>query len=452
MKPRQKKVPLFTVFAVLILGVDLAPTALWAASSGAPQAAVDSLLGPSARTGLRPEWRRYDAAQTHLGRLYADTFPAFPKDLVGSNFYDLALALYHIHYRTGDPYWKDKARTVARAWRDDPLNQNIGPSLTGVPGREVPAPHAYSTLGLAIYALEAADADARRIVNDQARLGVKYCGVFDARNCDMREGAYSLMAMLTATALGDDHRDDARRMLESFLAGQKADGRWENVDLCALNGCPDPLVPATYYTLNYMAGLVMEALILYDRVLGDPRILPALAHCLQWTWTTQWVAPAHAFKYANLTSGSVNTNPYPNLNGLLLPAWGYVYAKTRDHTYLTQGDQILKGLVEVGTKQVWQLKQFTQLFRSSSQYLGYVAIAGASLSTPPPMLGYATVRQELRVLPPPPRAASLSAKTGLSALVWPTNPATQRSYHGDTLPGRRSMDDLDTRRQRKDWH
>jgi hypothetical protein len=70
-----------------------------------------------------------------------------------------------------------------------------------------------------------------------------------------------------------------------------------------------------------MDGLAMEALILYDEVIGDPRILPSIERCLQWTWGTQWVDAARAFLYADITSGSVNTNPYANLNGLLLPAW-----------------------------------------------------------------------------------------------------------------------------------
>jgi len=333
-------------------------------SAPTPSQPLRLLVGPLTRLGAVPQWAVYDSVQTKRGRHYADRFPEHPADMVGSNFYDLAVALYQIYYRTGDPYWQDKARTVARAWRDDPLNQNIAAYLRGNYALRVPPGRSMATLGLAIYALEAGDAEARRIVNDQARLAENYWPVFDGGSADAREAAYSLIAMLAATVLGDDHRATAKRSLEGLLAGQKPAGNWENI-------APN-LVPAGPFSLNYMDGLAMEALILYDRVIGDPRILPAIERCIQWTWTTQWVPTARAFQYANINSGSVNTNPYANLNGLLLPAWGYVYAKTGNRTYLEQGNQILKGLVEAGVKQMWGVKQFAQMFRSSSHYLGYL--------------------------------------------------------------------------------
>jgi len=342
-----------------------------------PSRSLELLAGPLTRAKVTSGGTGYDAIHLKRGRLHAARFPEVSGDLVGSNYYDLALTLYLIYFRTGDLYWRDRARTVAEAWRDDPLNQSIGPALAGVRGADVPPPRAFATLGLALYALETNDARARQVVDNQARAGARWWGVFDGLNSDMREASYALMAMLAATVLGDDHRTEARRSLESFLGRQKPDGRWENTDNCALNrnppGCT-PLVPAIHYTLNYMAGLTMEALILYDRVIGDPRIRPAVERCVNWTWATQWVPAAQAFRYANINSGEVNTTAHANLNGLLLPAWGYAYAKSGNRTFVDQGNQILKGLVEIGGGQIWGLKQFTQLFRSSSKYLGYLEL------------------------------------------------------------------------------
>jgi len=349
------------VVGLALMVLLLATSAVTRATVEPPRVTV--LIGPIARLDGASRWSSYDRARTMAGRRYAEGFPENAKDMVESNFYDLAYALYGIHYRTGDPYWRDKARIVAKAWQADPLNQNIASYLRGNYAVHVPPPRSMSTLGLAVYALEAGDEEARRIVSHQARLAENYWPVFDGRSGDAREAGYSLMAMLAATALGDDHRTSARRSLESFLAGQKASGNWEN---------RSDLVPAGPFTLNYMDGLAMEALILYDEVIGDPRILPSIERCLQWTWGTQWVDAARAFQYADITSGSVNTNPYANLNGLLLPAWGYAYAKTGNPAYRAQGQRILDGLIDAGVQQMWGVKQFAQMFRSSGRYLGYV--------------------------------------------------------------------------------
>jgi hypothetical protein len=401
-----------------------------------------------------PYISKYDNLQLTEGEFYAEGFPEDPDDIAASNFYDLALALYTIYYRTGDVAWRTKARTVAQAWRDDPWNTQL-------------EPRNFSSLGLAILALEAGDAEAARIVDEQARKSEYLWPTYG----EARETAYSLMAMLAAwvvagwpasdlsippqpdppsselfidklvvtedqpvtiswdvtaptqpqdvillvpqaTGVPDwgyafyteglltgtktvtapllttaselyelryyradltvratgpvvrvvsryNHRMSAQTMLESILAGQQPDGRWENP--------AGELVPVPY-TLNYMNGLLMEALVLYYRVIGDARILPAVRNCLEWTWTTQWVPSAQAFQYANVDEGTVSTTPYANLNGLLLPAWGYAYAKTGEARYRDRGQQILVGLVDIGGGEILGVKQFAQLFRSSSRW------------------------------------------------------------------------------------
>jgi len=349
--------------------------------SVAAETPLQILTGPVTPLGSTP----YDKLQVAQAAIYApggsSGFPQFPNDNIESNYYDLALSLYLLYYRTGDAKWLTGARTVAQTWANDPY------SLAGTSG--IPA-RAYATLGLAVYYLDTGATQAKTVVNSQAASGIRYFGTFDGINSDMREASYALMAMIASTIIGgDNHSADALKSLNSFLAGQKSDGRWQNIDNCAVYGNPPgctPAVPAGYYTLSYMMGLVMEALIMYDRVIGDARIVPALQAATSWLWNTQWVPTVPnssplfgAFKYADIISGSVNTNPYANLSGLIVPAWGYLYSKTRTASYATQGQTILDSMVTAASQPgvagagIYNVKQFSQDFRSSPRYLGFAS-------------------------------------------------------------------------------
>jgi len=334
--------------------------------------ALALLLGPL--TALPPSGGRpsaHDAALLRLARRYADAFPADPGDLVSSNYYDLALVLYTVHSRTGDPAWRERARRVARAWRDAPNNRAIAPALAGddTAGRLLPAPRGLATLGLAVLAIEAGDDEARAVVDRQARLveerWVDTGGDYGLANPvmplgDPREAGYGLMTLVASTLLGADHSAAAARLLDAILARQEPAGAWRGWSEDA---------PGRPFVLNYMNGLLMEALVLYDRALGDPRIVPALARAVDWTWRQQWSEPALAFRYGDAAAG--DTGPAPILNGLMLPAWGYLYARTGEPRYLGQGDRVLAGLVDVLDAEVHGVKQFTQAYRSSARYLAF---------------------------------------------------------------------------------
>ena len=60
----------------------------------------------------------YDVQAITGGKVFAEAFPAIPSDLLSSNYYDLSFSLYTLYYRTGDPYWLDKASYVAQVWSD----------------------------------------------------------------------------------------------------------------------------------------------------------------------------------------------------------------------------------------------------------------------------------------------------------------------------------------------
>jgi hypothetical protein len=337
---------------------------------------LEILVGPVTVLGSDPACAAFDAAQLDGGRRFAEKFPAHPADLIASTYYDLALVLYTIHYRTGDAFWKERARVVATRWRDAPENTVIGAFLADEPGAaaRVPPPRGLASLGLAVLAVENGDKTARSVVDGHARMIERLmtrAGRYGLANPSMplgdaREAGYALTALVAATVLGDDHRKAAAQLLDAILERQRPDGQW----LSSAESISTP------FTLNYMNGLLMESLVLYDRAIGDARIVPALTRALAWTWTTQWRASAGAFQYGSVDEGTVNTKPAPVLNGLMLPAWGYVATRTGDREIRAQGRRIFDGAVRAGLGEIYAVKQFDQLFRSSPRYLGFDARFG----------------------------------------------------------------------------
>ena len=334
------------------------------------------LMGqPSTATGVST----YDTYDLTKGRTVAAQFPFDPSDMVSSDFYDLALNFYVTNYRSGDAFWLSAARSVATAWRDSINNQNIPKYLAGdySVGPTIPPPRGMATLGLAIFAAETGDVGARTVVNNHARLVEEAFGMAWS---DAREAAYSLIALVASTLLGDDHSASAREMLDVILANQKPDGHWEDTSTSGLVP-PNPDGSPQVFVLNYMNGLLMEALAFYDRALDDTRVLPAIQRCVDWTWTTQWLDGAGAFQYGNINSGSITTAPAPDLNGLMLPGWGYAFSRTGITAYRDQGDRIFAGLVATIPSLTWDEKHFAQVYRSSAQYLGFTA---GGFATPVP--------------------------------------------------------------------
>ena len=353
-------------------------------SGDAPTPEIRQLLGPWAPLGKCaevPAAAALDELALKRGREYADALPIkSTTDVNGDGavddtdayFYDLPLVLYRNYYRTGDAYWRDKARTASAVWRDYPGNQKMRKYLAGdwKLWREiVNQPRCFNTLGLAVFALETNDAAAKGIVTDHANQIEKVWMYGEYQSLkhpvmalgDPREGAYGLMAVLAATVVGENHLKAAKDLLDHILKSQKPDGQWLS---------PDEKAPGGGYTSNFMTGLLTESLMLYDRVVGDERILAAIEKNLAWTWSTQWVEAQEGFRYHSFKE----TDATATLNGLVLPAWGYAYAKTGKPAYLEQGNKIAQGLAGRASTEMWGVKQHNQFFRSSAQFAGYARL------------------------------------------------------------------------------
>jgi hypothetical protein len=186
-----------------------------------------------------------------------------------------------------------------------------------------------------------------------------------------------------------DVRVQAKAVLDAALAKQRPDGRIEAYSEYLGMGA---------YISNYMAGLFWEAAILYDRLIGDPRILPAMRRWADWTWSNEWNAKVMGFRYQDVTAQegraaftvagqsvwskvADTATAFPELNGMMMPAWGYLFLKTGDPQYAAQGDLMLKGLVRAARAQTLP-KQYPQMYRSSPRYLAWTRP-----SSPVPALG-----------------------------------------------------------------
>src|SRR5215211_26224 len=91
----------------------------------------------------------------------------------------------------------------------------------------------------------------------------------------------------------------------------------------------------------FMNGLVNEAMIdYYEQVNPDPRIITHVKANLDYMWANEWDAAAKAFQYLDreLAGDPTSDDPGPDLNGLSVTGFGFVYKHTGDATYLQRGD------------------------------------------------------------------------------------------------------------------
>jgi hypothetical protein len=92
-----------------------------------------------------------------------------------------------------------------------------------------------------------------------------------------------------------------------------------------------------------------------------------------WVWSTQWRGTTNpgdnSFNYVSvLCDGTGGPTSSPDLNGLMLPLFGWLGKTTGDATWFTRGDQILNGMQQAS---LYLYRQFSESYSSSHRYLGY---------------------------------------------------------------------------------
>lgn len=255
-------------------------------------------------------------------------------------YYDGTRVAYQIADYTGDQSFADLAKNPLDVYRPYVID-NGG----GVPGYRV------FPQGLRMHFERTGDAQSKQAA--LLLLNASY-GPNGIRTWDLisetlsREVAYAIETMLEAEKLGQQRH--------ARLA--------EYVDI-ALGHIDQWFVQEKFQRMApFMFALTAEALVKWHEATGDPRVLPALKLGADWIWAKAWRADKQVFVY-ELPGNELS----PDLNLLIVPVYGWLYAQTGDKSYIDKGDQIFAG----GVEGAWldQGKQFNQSYRWSMDYLKY---------------------------------------------------------------------------------
>lgn len=176
----------------------------------------------------------------------------------------------------------------------------------------------------------------------------------------------------------------ATQIVEILLACQRPSGSWG----WGSSGYLDNAKP-------FMLGLLMDSLILYYKhINADSRIPVAVKRCLDKIWTSCWVAGSNAFQYLEVetasetTASGLGTTPSPDLNRLVVNAFGWIYNLTGDATYKTRADAAWDGNSHGYSYSAGGFsggKQFNENYTNSFRYPYYRTAATGSLNLNAPI-------------------------------------------------------------------
>lgn len=262
---------------------------------------------------------------------------------LAATYYDAIWVYQQIAEYTGDPSWQSCIDLAISAYRDAYVIPNKGQ----VPG------YWNFTHGLTNHALRTGDTrskEAVRLLAATASYAADYVPAeWTQGTSTSREVAYAIMSYLNHEKLGAP-----RRKRLDLLVNQ------------SLNYFNEWFVQKKSGMRPFMVGLTAEALIEYAERTGDPRILPALEQGLSTLWRDTWIVSAQAFGYEK-SLGRPATEPSPDLNLLIAPAYAWLYNKTGKLEYLEMADKIFAGGVK--NSYLANPKQFNESYRWSFAFM-----------------------------------------------------------------------------------
>jgi hypothetical protein len=270
-------------------------------------------------------------------------------DQVDSTYYDAARVFAQIAAYTGDASWYQYADTAAHYYRDG----SVLPLNGAEPG------YWNFTQGLLMdYQRTGNPADRDAILalaNNAAFAGALTPLSWTAGTDTSREVAYTLMSYINADKLGASHGARFGALVNQAIGHIN---QW-----FVTNSAP--------YIRPFMVGLTMQALIDAYQVSPDPRIQDAVKTALDGLWARTWVPSAQAFMYTDRVAadGSGGTEPAPDMNLLIAPAYAWLYKQTGDVTYLNRGDQVFAGGVQGAY--LGDFKHFNQNYTWSFDYVAW---------------------------------------------------------------------------------
>jgi hypothetical protein len=161
-----------------------------------------------------------------------------------------------------------------------------------------------------------------------------------------REVAYNIIGKIDAQAL-TGVQDPYRKPLVDIAYGHLDETTVQQV----WKSTTDQVSP-------FMVALTAQALIRDWEQTKDARLLPALQKAADWMWLA-WIPTAGAMRYdVNPNSSTYTAPPAPDLNLIIAPVYGFLYAQTANTVARDRGDLLFAG----GVTQAWLdgPKQFNQ--------------------------------------------------------------------------------------------
>jgi hypothetical protein len=146
-------------------------------------------------------------------------------------------------------------------------------------------------------------------------------------------------------------------LLTKVYAWQTTDGRYPSLGIC--DG-----------QFNFMVGMLNTSLIkVYEQYRADPAIKSAVQKAGDYMMNTQWNGSVGGFSYANVYCTTGDPTPAPDINGLIVDTFGWLYQQTGNASYRAIGEAAFA--TSVSTSVLSLDKQFNQQYTDSFRYLGY---------------------------------------------------------------------------------
>jgi hypothetical protein len=291
-------------------------------------------------------------------------------------YYDRARVFYAYYARSGDKAFLDRAHRVLLAYRTKCVEPNY----------DTPSYWTF-TAGLGVHYLLTGDLASQKAIGRlgdnhampyyMQALGDKLIPEVNPDGLDPRTHARMLEGFMWAKRIGapspvrptydptgkvfwgdvggNNWADLIPQVVEGMLASQKPDGRYGRSE----NQQYSP----------FMFGIQNSALIeYYENEKKDPRIPDAIKRNLDFMWAKAWVPDHKAFLY-NIADPTEEGGAAPDLNMLIVEAFGWLAKVTGDRSYIQKGDLIFQGGIEGGTFDM--NKQFNQQYCTGYRYLGW---------------------------------------------------------------------------------
>jgi len=279
-------------------------------------------------------------------------------DRLAASYYDAILVYSKIYQHTGDSSWIPCISGAKEIYRDRYVIANNGK----VPG------YWNFTEGLTRDFEKRGDQISKKaaiLLSTQAAFAVDDTPLSSTTDSLLsREVAYAIVSYLDAERLGQPRRPRLEQLVDQALG---------HLDQWFVR-------KSAPYIRPFMVALTARALIMYQEVTSDPRILPALRNAADWLWEHTWNQNHKAFQYTDRKVESGGTELAPDLNLLIAPMYAWIYRQTGILAYRQHAEMIFDG--GVSGAYVQGAKQFNQNYFWSFELVSWLKQGPKSQTAP----------------------------------------------------------------------